>query len=168
MSLVPFSLAPFSLALIAMLALVPQVSQGPVLPTAPVLPKAPVPPSAPEPDKPTTHPVGNATAISQEAMMASGKALVEANCQVCHAIGKTGASPNPKSPPFRMLSRRYPIDTIAEAFAEGVFVGHPEMPEFELEPSQIDSLIAYLKSVQQPLPTKRKKATVRSRVKTRN
>jgi cytochrome c len=165
MSLVPFSLAQFSLALIATLALAPQVSQAPTLPTVPALPSVTVSPSAPEPP---THPVGGVTAISQEAMIASGEALVKANCQVCHAVGKRGASPNPKSPPFRTLSRRYPIDTIAEAFAEGVFVGHPEMPEFELEPSQIDSLIAYLKSVQQPLPSKQKKSTVRPRVKTRN
>jgi 3-polyprenyl-4-hydroxybenzoate decarboxylase len=45
------------------------------------------------------------------------------------------------------LHRRYPIQNLAEAFAEGVRVAHP-MPEFRLEPNQIDDLIAYLKSLE--------------------
>ena len=42
----------------------------------------------------------------------------------CHAIGRSGASPNPKSPPFRDLSRRYPLSNLEEALGEGIVVGH--------------------------------------------
>jgi uncharacterized protein (DUF433 family) len=52
-----------------------------------------------------------------------------------------------KAPPFRTLHRRYPVETLAEGLAEGIRVAHP-MPEFRLEPKQIDDLIAYLKSLE--------------------
>lgn len=81
---------------------------------------------------------------------AQGKAIAEAHCQTCHAIGRRGASPREGAPVFRALSRRYPVENLAEAFAEGVFVGHPVMPEFRMSPEQIDALIAYLQSVQRP------------------
>ena len=86
-----------------------------------------------------------------------GRTLVETQCATCHAIGKKGQSPNPKAPPFATLAQRYPLDNLAEAFSEGILVGHGPMPEFQFEPDQIDGLIAYLKSIQSP----RKKAKKR-------
>jgi cytochrome c len=76
-----------------------------------------------------------------------GQALAQANCARCHAIGPTGESPLSKAPPFRILHRRYPVENLAEGFAEGIKVAHP-MPEFRLQPGQIDDLIAYLKSLE--------------------
>ncbi|WP_293858901.1 c-type cytochrome [uncultured Alsobacter sp.] len=80
---------------------------------------------------------------------ARGKDLAEKKCAICHAIGTTGDSPNPKSPPFRTLSQRYPIDSLQEALAEGITVGHEgvEMPEFRMEPREIDDFLAFLKSI---------------------
>ncbi len=52
------------------------------------------------------------------------------------------------APPFRTLSEQYPLDSLEEAFAEGILVGHRDMPEFRLSPTQIDSLLAYLQSIQ--------------------
>jgi Cytochrome c, mono- and diheme variants len=77
-----------------------------------------------------------------------GQAIAEANCAVCHAIGAEGASPHVDAPPFRSLSQNYPVGALAEAFAEGILVGHSDMPEFRLEPDQIEAMIAYLESVQ--------------------
>jgi cytochrome c len=77
-----------------------------------------------------------------------GRALAEANCARCHAIGGTGESPLAKAPPFRTLHRRYPVENLAEALAEGIRTAHPGMPEFELQPGQINDLIAYLKSLE--------------------
>ena len=76
-----------------------------------------------------------------------GRALAQANFARCHAVGAAGESPLPKAPPFRTLHRRYPLDNLAEALAEGIQVAHP-MPEFRLEPDQIEDLIAYLKSLE--------------------
>jgi cytochrome c len=85
-------------------------------------------------------------ARAQMAQVDRGRALAQANCARCHAIDPTGESPLAKAPPFRTLHRRYPVETLAEALAEGIRVAHP-MPEFRLEPNQIDDLIAYLKSL---------------------
>ncbi|MCP8937069.1 cytochrome c [Alsobacter sp. SYSU M60028] len=78
-----------------------------------------------------------------------GEALAKANCASCHAIGRRGASPNPKSPPFRTLAEFYPVESLQEALAEGISVGHEglEMPEYQFTPAQIDDLTAYLKTV---------------------
>jgi cytochrome c len=77
-----------------------------------------------------------------------GQALLAKNCSRCHAISRTGASPHPEAPPFRTLSRKYPIEGLAEALAEGIFVGHPDMPEFIFEADEVGAILAYLKSIQ--------------------
>lgn len=77
-----------------------------------------------------------------------GRRLAEINCATCHAIGPTGESRHPMAPAFRTLSRDYPLNSLEEAFAEGILVGHPEMPEFRLTPREIDHLLAYLNSIQ--------------------
>lgn len=76
-----------------------------------------------------------------------GRSLVEANCSRCHAVRSSGRSPHPDAPAFRLLSRRYPIEALAEALAEGISTGHPDMPEFVASPAQIDAIIAYIRSI---------------------
>lgn len=73
-----------------------------------------------------------------------GKAFAEDNCASCHAVGRHGASPNPEAPAFRTLHQRYPVESLQEAFAEGVFTGHPVMPQFELDSDEVRDLIRYL------------------------
>lgn len=81
---------------------------------------------------------------------ANGKVFAEQNCARCHAVGDAGDSPLPLAPAFRDLSKRYLLDSLYETFAEGISVGHQEMPEFVLEPDQINDLLAYIVSL--PLP----------------
>lgn len=76
-----------------------------------------------------------------------GRALAEQHCARCHAIGREGRSPLPQAVLFRDLPKRYPVEQLAEAFAEGIVTGHPEMPEFAFEPPEIDALLAYLRSL---------------------
>jgi mono/diheme cytochrome c family protein len=83
----------------------------------------------------------------QAASVEDGRRIAERNCGMCHAIGPTGQSRNPKAPPFRTLGKRYPLEMLQEALAEGMLTGH-DMPEFRFTTNEIDSLIAYLKSVQ--------------------
>jgi cytochrome c len=80
----------------------------------------------------------------EEQAILHGKALVVENCSGCHAIGAKDVSPNPKSPPFRTLSQRYPLEALEEAFVEGIDTGHPEMPRFVASPEQIADIIAYI------------------------
>ena len=82
-----------------------------------------------------------------------GRVLVQKNCSRCHAIGKEGDSTHPEAPPFRTLSSRYPIDDLAESLAEGIVSGHPDMPIFVFNPTDVAAIIDYLKSIQeQPSP----------------
>ena len=77
-----------------------------------------------------------------------GKTFALNNCARCHAIDRVSPSPLKIAPPFRELHKRYPIETLAEALAEGISTGHPTMPAFQLEPDQIGDLLAYLKSLE--------------------
>ena len=100
-----------------------------------------------------------ATALATRAgpgtdLTAKGKALVEANCARCHAIGPEGQSTHPKAPPFRVVVTRYPVENLAEALAEGIVGGHRDMPEFVFQPSEIDAILAYLDSLKAAPETK--------------
>jgi mono/diheme cytochrome c family protein len=77
-----------------------------------------------------------------------GKIFAINNCAKCHAIDKVSPSPLKIAPPFRTLHKRYPVETLAEALAEGIQTGHPTMPEFQLDPGQIGDLLAYLKTLE--------------------
>ena len=77
-----------------------------------------------------------------------GLNFVRANCARCHAIDKASDSPLKIAPPFRTLHLRYPVETLQEAFAEGIRTGHDNMPEFRLEGDQIGDVIAYLKTLE--------------------
>jgi mono/diheme cytochrome c family protein len=78
-----------------------------------------------------------------------GEALLTKNCGPCHAVGRTGDSPNKQAPAFRTLGQRYPVDSLEEALGEGTMSGHPDMPEFSFDADQVGAIIAYLKSIQQ-------------------
>ena len=85
------------------------------------------------------------TASAQD--IEAGKAVAQANCAPCHAIGLTGASPLKEAPPFRDIIKRYPVENLEEAFAEGIAVGHRAMPEFRFAPDTIGDLLSYLDSL---------------------
>ena len=90
----------------------------------------------------------SSAAMAQSGRAQRGFTFAQTNCSQCHAIGRVGESPVPEAPPFRTLHTRYPIEDLAEAFAEGITTGHPSMPQFQLDPAQINDLIAYLNSIQ--------------------
>ena len=60
---------------------------------------------------------------AEKTFVNKGEVLVKQNCSRCHAIGKEGDSPHPQAPPLRILSRKYPIQDIAESLAEGIVSG---------------------------------------------
>ena len=92
------------------------------------------------------------TAASTEALpVMPGRAFAERTCAGCHSIERTGDSPHPDALPFRRLSEHYPVRDLEEAFAEGIFVGHPDMPPFQLAPDEIDDLLDYLEAIQDPV-----------------
>lgn len=88
------------------------------------------------------------TAVRAGGNVRRGEVIALANCARCHAIGRVDSSPLAEAPPFRELHRRYPVDDLSEALAEGIVTGHPTMPEFRLAPDEAESLIAYLKTLE--------------------
>jgi cytochrome c len=76
--------------------------------------------------------------------VAKGRAILEANCSRCHAIGMDDTSHHEEAPPFRVVVTRYPPENLAEALAEGIVSGHPDMPEFVFQPAEIEAILAYL------------------------
>lgn len=77
-----------------------------------------------------------------------GKTYASRNCARCHSIDRVTRSRLTAAPPFRTLHLRYPVETLAEAFAEGIYIGHPTMPTYELDPDQIHDLLAFLKTLE--------------------
>jgi cytochrome c len=81
-----------------------------------------------------------------------GEALLARLCADCHAIGRTGVGKHPEAPLFRALSRRYKIEALEEALAEGLTSGHPDMPEFQFTAEEVGDVVAYLNAIQEPPP----------------
>ncbi len=81
-------------------------------------------------------------------LVARGADILTRDCGGCHAVGRQGDSPLAKAPHFRELGQRFPIESLAEALAEGIMTGHPEMPELSYEPPDIDAILAYLEDIQ--------------------
>jgi mono/diheme cytochrome c family protein len=84
---------------------------------------------------------------AKDARIAQGHALAVERCSRCHSVEAHGRSPNPTAPPFRTLGHRYPVEDLDEALAEGIMVGHANMPSDPWEPADIERFIAYLKSI---------------------
>jgi mono/diheme cytochrome c family protein len=81
---------------------------------------------------------------AQDNLVERGRIIADTYCSDCHATGSTGASPWPDAPPMRQFKHRWPVESLAEALAEGIIVGHPEMPEVTMTPAEIDAFLAYL------------------------
>jgi mono/diheme cytochrome c family protein len=81
-------------------------------------------------------------------LLGRGEAIAEGACADCHAIRADDASRHATAPPFRFIGQSYPIESLGEAFAEGIVVGHPDMPVWTFEPEDIDALLTYMESVQ--------------------
>lgn len=99
--------------------------------------------------------------VDQPAAIAAGSGLEKGDvergqdialrlCSGCHAIPPVDVSPVPEAPLFTDLAERWPLDSLAEALAEGILVGHEEhvvMPEFTFEPQEIEDFLAFLESL---------------------
>jgi mono/diheme cytochrome c family protein len=88
----------------------------------------------------------------EAASAARGKAVAEAQCAQCHAIGTTGLSPYAPAPVWREMATTNDLDDLATRFSEGRLIHRPgpvAMPEFTFTPQEIADLIAYMKSLRE-------------------
>lgn len=88
------------------------------------------------------------SAAPTDPVATEGRFLTEVHCAACHAIGRNDASKHPEAPPLRELSKSYPVAALEESLAEGIVVGHPDMPEFRFRPEDVAALIRYLETIQ--------------------
>ena len=72
-----------------------------------------------------------APVIARDPDVQKGRAIAERLCARCHDITAAGPSPLALAPPFRLLPKKYPVEHLAEALAEGIVTGHPAMPQFK-------------------------------------
>jgi tetratricopeptide (TPR) repeat protein len=86
-------------------------------------------------------------AAESDRLISEGRLLAERNCAWCHAIGKTGDSPNPRAPRWRELGKRHPILALREPLTRGIARPHDEMPKFELSDEETDRIVAYINSL---------------------
>jgi mono/diheme cytochrome c family protein len=93
-------------------------------------------------------PVGISVGAELDALAEDGRAIAEAQCASCHAVGEYGDSPNPAAPVFRTLLSRYRAEVLEEELINGIRVAHP-MPEFQFNPQGAEALIMYLRYVQE-------------------
>jgi mono/diheme cytochrome c family protein len=95
----------------------------------------------------STYAAGTPETASE--IRARGEQVAVQYCGACHATGKTGVSPNAKSPVFRSILAKQPAGAIAEDLREGLHIGHKTMPRVQLLPEDVDALMSYLISIQE-------------------
>jgi mono/diheme cytochrome c family protein len=81
-------------------------------------------------------------------MVSEGRLLARIHCSACHAIDPGETSAHLDAPSLRLISRRYPVSALEESLAEGIVVGHPDMPEYRFRPEDVASLLAFLETIQ--------------------
>jgi mono/diheme cytochrome c family protein len=96
-----------------------------------------------------------ASALAQSSPASRGEAIAKRLCSRCHAVRREGASAMGLAPPFRDLPKRYPVDHLAEALAEGIVTGHPAMPQFTFTPREIEALLTYIAGLAPLAPAKK-------------
>lgn len=95
---------------------------------------------------------GTPVAPSAAELVVKGQALAGKLCARCHATGASDSSPHDKAPPFRDVVTRYPSEHLAEALAEGIVSGHPDMPVYVMSADEIDQFLAFLDSLSPEAP----------------
>lgn len=77
----------------------------------------------------------------------AGHAFAQRACAGCHAIARTGASPNARAPAFRDLGARRSDAELTAALAEISRNGHVEMPPIYVTPDEMKGVVAYIRGL---------------------
>lgn len=84
-----------------------------------------------------------------------GKEILQKLCAHCHAIGRTGISPNRQAPPFRSFSETKLYDSdFLQRLQDGYSSIHPAMPTFRFNREAAEEVLNYMKSIQEPYKPK--------------
>ena len=86
----------------------------------------------------------------EQALAVAGHQVAQLKCARCHAVERSGESPNPNAPEFARISNVPALLTSTTSLTEGIRIGHVDMPPVRLSRQEIDELSAYLHSLQSP------------------
>jgi cytochrome c len=84
-------------------------------------------------------------ALANPSATRRGIIFVRVHCAQCHAIDKISPSPLPNAPLLRDLRLKYPVADLQRPLIQGI---HPVMPRFQLEASQVEDVMSYLKTLE--------------------
>jgi hypothetical protein len=76
------------------------------------------------------------------------KAMLENLCGRCHAVGKTGKSPNPLAPAFRRFGEKLYDTDMVQRLQDGLTTIHRDMPTFRFNQHEATAAVNYLRSIQ--------------------
>jgi mono/diheme cytochrome c family protein len=80
----------------------------------------------------------------------NGKEMLQRLCARCHAVGRTGASPNRQAPPFRSFSEtKLYDDDFLQRLQDGYSSIHHFMPTFRFNREDAKEVVNYMKSIQE-------------------
>lgn len=96
---------------------------------------------------PAANEASVAPAAAPSPQVEAGRAMAEAQCGACHAVGASGESRIAQAPAFRQLATRHAGDQLRVVIAEGIATGHPSMPRWIFTDSEVSQLLAYLRSL---------------------
>ena len=94
-----------------------------------------------------------AAPASAPGTLEQGAALVVRNCTQCHAVGRTGGSPDHAAPPLQSLWRYVKMNDLAVALQQGLLSKHPSMPQFRFTKPELDAIMSYLRAIQEQVET---------------
>lgn len=79
-----------------------------------------------------------------------GRALATKLCSECHAVGRTGTSPQASAPTFRSIDDHTDLDEFMRRLRQGGQSAHPDQPSFRISREDADATVAYMRSIQGP------------------
>jgi len=88
--------------------------------------------------------------LSAETPQQRGAVIAQGLCSQCHAVGRTGDSPNRSAPRFRTLDDRTDLNKLSRRIREGLLTGHEDMPMFRFDRDDADAMVAYIRAIQGP------------------
>jgi len=77
-------------------------------------------------------------------------ALAQGACGGCHAVERFDLSPNPQAPPFIAIANRDGLNASTLAGWLRDAHNYPEDMEFTLDPPQVERLVEYIVTLQDP------------------
>jgi hypothetical protein len=76
------------------------------------------------------------------------KAMLEDLCGRCHAVGRTGQSPNPLAPAFRTFGEKLYDTDMVQRLQDGLTTIHQDMPTFRFNRHEAAAAVNYLRLIQ--------------------